>query len=96
MLLYVSFLLKTFVRTAKIIPNESFKDKDSSIAMQIIVAWFCRVHLQVYSSLESLILSTFLWIRQLNSAKMRFPRPLYAISYIHYSQSERKGFRNVD
>ena len=29
-------LLKMFVRTAKIIYNESFKDKDSSITIQII------------------------------------------------------------
>ena len=40
--------LKMFVRTTKIIHIESFKDKDSSIVIPIIVEWFCRVHLQVF------------------------------------------------
>ena len=36
------------VRTASIVRKESLKDKGSSIAMQIMVFWFCRVHLQVF------------------------------------------------
>ena len=38
MLLYVSIFLKIFVRTAKRIHNETFKDK----------VWFSRAHLQVF------------------------------------------------
>ena len=47
MLLYVYILLKKLVRNAKMIYNGLLKDKDSWIAMQIMIVWFCRVHLQI-------------------------------------------------
>ena len=59
----MSTLLTMFLRVAKIIHSESFKDINCSFTMQIAEVWFRRVQLRVflgsysycYDSLSSLI-----------------------------------------